>query len=438
MRIASLLIVVSAFFVSCSGEPEAPPYGSCHAEDDGDWVLDAKIRPGTVGLYDLNRDGRDDLLYTVSVAAESNALTLDSDYPRFGFATALATGEPGMFGSTQLLRISEHIREPQSTPFATSSADVDGDGRRDLLVRNYGTRGWDDPNFDEGSNHWLYLELTDRGPVFRALDSFQAHFDRFGDFDGDGIDDVLTCRVARPDSESALKLVLGPLLTSPSAPIDVGLPCVSEHRFAYNQGHVADYDRDGRLELAYEADDHTPIQIRFERTGDTAVPVHTSLAGGPRVESEANVYGDFDGDGLVDVLSTGEDDTLIIRHNLGGEFEIITVRTANPVFEPLRLALERGAKGGVASFDLDPSDAIYFADDAVGLYIYRAQPTFGQASGVLEGHFAGPEIIIQPAERFSEIMNVVGDHDGDGRQELLAYAHCVDGGLPHMGFLPRR
>ncbi|WP_158088637.1 FG-GAP-like repeat-containing protein [Thermoactinospora rubra] len=125
--------------------------------------------PARVRFADIDGDGRDEIL---SIAANGDVTA----YRNQGWAAAKVYDGPN----------SKLVAQGFSTPQHVKFADIDGDGRDEILTVNgdvvaYRNLGWDAPKVYDGSNSKLVAQGF----------STPQHV-KFADIDGDGRDEILT------------------------------------------------------------------------------------------------------------------------------------------------------------------------------------------------------------------------------------------------------
>jgi hypothetical protein len=141
------------------------------------------------GIADLDRDGRDDLIFRDVDTATSSASYVRGK--RFAGGEAIESpiqalsDAKGSFSKAPVLGgLCEYLTTTQEAFWTMSgAADFDQDGDEDILFRNYSTgenRLW----FMDGTEHVETLDLP-------AIDDLAEVIDAVGDFDGDGLSDIL-------------------------------------------------------------------------------------------------------------------------------------------------------------------------------------------------------------------------------------------------------
>jgi hypothetical protein len=286
----------------------------------------------------------------------------------------------------------------QASGWSTGCAffDADADGDLDLYVARYVRTTWDDLNKAQRTLVWRGGPKTMVGPV-----GLPGESDLFFLNNGNGTFTEATDAHGLTD-------------TAP----------------AYGFGVVAtDYDDDGRIDL-FVANDTNPNFLyhnrekgRFESVGllsGVALNAEGRAQAGMGVDS-----GDYDGDGLLDLIVTNfaHDTDTLYRNQGGGQFQDVTSTSglAVPTFVPLAW--------GTAFFDADLDGAVdlFMANGHIHPEVDRfpaLQETFRQKNLLFlndGGAFrdvsasAGPGLQVQRSSRGL----AMGDLDGDGDVDLV-------------------
>lgn len=328
-------------------------------------------RPRSVAAADLNGDGRADLLVanflSDSISVLLNTTAPGSATPSFAAQQSFATG---------------------NRPWSVTTADVNGDGRRDLLVANSGS-----------ASVSVLLNTTVPGsatPSFAAQQSFATGFAptsvTTADVNGDGRFDLIVANLG-DDTVSVLLNITAPGSATPAFD--------TQRSFAAGNTPfsliAADMNGDGLPDLiAANRDDHAVSVLLNTTAPGAALPAFApqqSFATGTAPFSLASA--DVDGDGRRDLL---------IGYNDPGALISVLLNTTVPGSATLSFAVRLDAAAGsfpqaVEAADLNNDGRPDFivanqTDDAVSVLLntqYRVvlDPIF--AIGTI--HFPGPPAV---------------------------------------------
>ena len=303
------------------------------------------------GLGDINADGLDDLALAFSFGAPP--FDIDTVFVLFG-DPALAAFQPDTFvvedasASNGLRLIGGQASQPRFGASIAGIGDFNGDGFDDFVIGAPGEGSgtayviFGSPSLAESSEGLLDTDLLDGSNGFALRGDEQAvgfgtRLAGAGDFDGDGHDDLLVGEQAQTGEPGRLHLVFG---TSSGLPPAVDLDSTGAPRSSRILGAVAgdalgtafaglgDVDGDGLDDLALgapglaEAFDGQPPAADTGRVfvlfGTTEPPAEyrvaaldatqgywlTAPAPGIRFGAAVAGPGDFDGDGVPDLLVT--------------------------------------------------------------------------------------------------------------------------------------
>ena len=243
---------------------------------------------------------------------------------------------------------------------AIASADLDGDGRVDIVTAS-------------GRPNEVSILPGRSGRTFRAAVNIPVEF-LIGywmvpaDFDGDGdIDLVVQDRVTTEQRRETRCIVL--------------LENEGDFRFSERSRYVvpgegwefqpADIDADGRLDVLVPVFNSSEFEVllghgdgTFEEAFPIEVPGMTRLR---RV-----VAGDLDGDGLEDLVVTGAADTWLVgvMRNLGsGAFAAPDLYEAGPIPVTVRIAdIDRDGDGDIVAASLDSVGIGLLYNDGAGRF----------------------------------------------------------------------
>ena len=229
------------------------------------------------------------------------------------------------------------INDPSGKGLGVVAFDYDGDGDQDLFVANDGT-----PNF-------LYQNLGDGAFENAALTKGVAHNGAgeseagmgvdFGDYDNDGDFDLFVANFSY--ETNTLYRNEGVFFKDVTAAAGLAEP---SYRFLGFGTNFLDYDNDGALDL-YVANGHVLDKIAlfqsgvaymqehqlFRNNGDGSYTETSSISGEwflHKQISRGAAFGDYDGDGDVDVLVTNcGGKAKLVRNDGGNRENWLMVRT---------------------------------------------------------------------------------------------------------------
>ncbi|MCB1262259.1 MAG: VCBS repeat-containing protein [Acidimicrobiales bacterium] len=286
-------------------------------------------------------------------------------------ATGLAWWATSTAGEQQV------AARPATQPSAATPADVDGDGRSDLIVRRA-----DDASF--------WVQASTDGPFTVAIG---APEDRptMGDFDGDGRTDLAVIH----DGAGPSTWTIQPSGDGASWTADLG-----------QAGDVAlpgDYDGDGRDDLAVfrpvpwgAPDTARAVWLIRRSSDDTVQSVEFGIGG------DLPVPGDYDGDGRADLAVQRDDTRWILR---SGDAATIAEQFGTAGDVPAALDRDGDGRTDLAVVrSTDPTQTWYVrrgATDVATFGFGRSTPPYQQ--------------------------RVIGDYDGDGTTEPAVFD--ADGGV---------
>ena len=254
----------------------------------------AGVAPFQVAVADLNGDGHPD----VAVADESNA---DAFAGRGEVSVLFGDGHGALVPSTTL--------RADTNPSDVAAADLDGDGRLDLAVLNWGSR-----NVALFRNRGAATPAAQRPASSGLFDDARtfpyggapAYALAIGDVSGDGRPDLVI-----GDAQGVVHLLINDgkaqFTAAPSLQAAAGLRSLV----------LVDLDRDGRLDIA------------TANTGDDSVSIFRQVAGGSWSAAQRVPVGshprtvraaDLDADGRMDLVVTngGSNDVSVLRQTDGG------------------------------------------------------------------------------------------------------------------------
>ena len=354
-----------------------------------------EAEPGPLGLNnaDFNGDGRQDLVYTrqsgkVLVSLNTTGAPT-GDAPSFAAQQAFATG---------------------SAQAAVATADLNGDGRPDLLIANH-----------EDDTASVLLNTTAPGastPSFAAQQAFATGSApaavATADLNGDGRPDLLIAN-HEDDTASVLLNTTAPGASTPSF--------AAQQAFATGSAQAAvataDLNGDGRPDLliANHEDDTASVLLNTTAPGASTPSFAAQQAFATGSAPAAVATADLNGDGRPDLLiANHEDDTASVLLNTTAP------GASTPSFAAQQAFATGSAQAAVATADLngDGRPDLLIAnheDDTASVLLNTTAPGASTPSFAAQQAFAtgGAQAAVATA-----------DLNGDGRPDLLIANHEDD------------
>jgi Ca2+-binding RTX toxin-like protein len=364
----------------------------------------------TPSFADVNGDGTLDLV----VGAADGTL---SYYQNTGTATA-----PVYVQQTSAANPFNGI--DVGTESAPSFADVNGDGKPDLLV------GAADGTLSYYQNTGtatvpVYVQQSGAGSnPFNGIVVGTESAPSFADVNGDGKLDLLVGAAdgtlsyfRNTGTATAPVYVQQSGAANPFNGIDVGTESAPG---------FADVNGDGKLDLVVGAADGTLRS--YANTGTPAAPVYAALAGTANPFNVVDIgqptsFADVDSDGDLDVVMGGSDGTLRYFENTGSSAAPLYVErtgAANPF-----AGIDVGSQSTPSLADLDHDgdlDLVVGGDSGTLAYYQNtgtgAAPAYTAVTGAANP-FNGIGVVIAPALPNTQSTPVFADLDGDGDLDLV-------------------
>lgn len=285
----------------------------------------------------------------------------------------------------------------------TAVADLDNDGDQDVVLAGSNPSAvalfFQEPGFDFATHR----------TVLSAGESFASPSDLVaGDFDGDGDIDIA---VSDAD-ESTAPLVVFYRDGGAAAPCDVAV--LEGHRICAigdpavaNRIESGDIDADGRIDLVTaNANGFTVYFGSATGFGD-----RTAMISAPGLSSRPLAVDDFEGDGEAEIASVDSNGRLVVARRTGGETFTTTPRSDSPSFAEAA-DLELVDLDAHAGLDFVVADRGSAAEPArAGVAVALSDSSGSLSSDVLRA--AGDD-----ASGSSAVA--VGDIDGDGRLDIVS------------------
>jgi len=319
-----------------------------------------------------------------------------------GYTLTFPAGNPELYTSALAAR-QDQTTLSQDIPQSTLAADIDGDGRPDIVnttrgtfffsvYRNLGATGGGSAYFDAGTNFNM-LQYTMATAV--------------ADIDGDGKPDVIITNQTVP-SISAFRNTSTPGSVSFASSITIPCGIVTPAHLA-----IGDLDGDGKPEVVLTGDTKIVILKNNSTPGTIQLDSATSI----NVTQATDVaIGDFDGDGKSDIVvpywggRTSSGLLFLLNTSSPGNFSF----TPQPTID----VLIDGLEPLIGDMDGDGKPDLGFTSYSIpAITLFRNTSTIGSIS-----------FQTQPNIRTSaQVLNLtLGDIDGDGKPELAAAIQCTD------------
>ena len=229
------------------------------------------------------------------------------------------------------------IDDPSGKGLGVVALDYDGDGDQDLFVANDGTPNFLYQNLGDGTFENAALK---KGVAYNGVGESEAGMGvDFGDYDNDGDFDLFVANFSY--ETNTLYRNEGGFFKDATAEAGLADP---SHRFLGFGTNFLDYDNDGDLDL-YVANGHVQDKIALFQSGVEYMQEHQLFrndGGGGYAEassisgewflhkqiSRGAAFGDYDGDGDVDVLVTNcGGEAKLVRNDGGNRENWLMVRT---------------------------------------------------------------------------------------------------------------
>ena len=357
----------------------------------GDGTFTAAASPATGGnprsvvVGDFNGDGRQDLA-TATLSTSSVSVLLGNGTGSIGDGTFTAAASP----------------RTGFNPFSVAVGDFNGDGRQDLATANGGARtvsvllGNGTGSTGDGTFTAATSPTTGSSPVSVAV----------GDFNGDGRKDLATANI----NANSVSVLLGDgtggigdgTFTAAASPATGSGP--------YSVA-VGDFNGDGRQDLATANSSANTVSVLLGNgTGSTGDGTFTAAASPATGSTPYSVkVGDFNGDGRQDLATanySASSVSVLLGSGTGSTGDGTFTAAASPATGSNPLSVVVGDFNGDGRQDLATANT---GADSVSVLLGNGtgstgDGTFTEAVSPTTG--SGPQSV------------VVGDFNGDGRQDL--------------------
>ncbi|HLX69361.1 MAG TPA: FG-GAP-like repeat-containing protein, partial [Verrucomicrobiae bacterium] len=379
--------------------PGATPLGSTSLSNSFNLNLAGK-EPFGLLVGDLDGDGKPDV---VVFNAQDATVWVYRNISSNGMLTAASFAAPVILTSAPPINIAGGV---------PTLADVDGDGRLDIVV----------PNFDAGTVS-VFQNLSTPGSLTSG--SFAPRMDYavgtqplsvvVSDLDGDGRPDIIAANFGSSTVSVLKNLSTGGLLKSNSfaSPITLNTPS------SPSQVAAADIDGDGKIDIVtvnYGGAANAVSIFRNTSSGGNisfASRVDLSAAAG---QDEALAVADMDGDGKLDlIVSCDAGPGFSVFRNIGSPGSI----TAGSFAAPANFFSAGGLihRGGIALGDIDGDgrpDVAVVDQDSGNLFLYRNLSSPGSFDGA-----RSLELPVTFPSGYNSAMVAIDDLNGDGQPDIV-------------------
>ena len=356
------------------------------------------VSSGSVAWGDFNRDGKPDILLTGNTTGGPFSKLYRNNGNDFTDVT-----------NQQIANL------PQVGNSTVTWADYDTDGWLDLLLMGNNTSGTFGRLYHNGTNYGNFVNIfvNNMNQNISGVPRVSSSSVDWGDYDNDGKPDFILMGETGSGNGFVSRLHRNtgsgfPDVTATQFP--GGLPQVTTGSVAWG-----DYDNDGKLDLFITGKSGTgPVSKLYRNLGGTFSEVTSSqFPGGlPQLFESSVAWGDYDNDGKLDLLLTGDGGEQVgpvskLYRNTGSGFADVTAQQVP--------GLPRVSSGSVSWVDFDNDRRLDFliTGDNRSDRISRLYRNTGNGfEDVTERQFQGLPGLIKSTASW-------GDYDRDGRLDLL-------------------
>jgi hypothetical protein len=354
--------------------------------------IGADLNPTGISIADLDGDGKPDVI----VAEWGSALI--SVYRNISTNGALT---PGSFAPKVEFAVGKN-------PYFMAVADLNGDGKPDLVVSDSGSgsvsifQNISSPGSFTSNSFGPRIDFPVDGSPYQVA---------VADLDGDGRPDLVVANLVPSGAVSVLRNLGGAQINANSFAPAVQFPCGGPSSWVA----VGDLNGDGKPDLAVANGANGTLAILQNtsspgviNTGSFASPLIYSAGGRPMCV----VLGDLDGDGKLDIAVANNGNTsLSIYHNVGAAGAITAQSFAAP-FQLTQASVSQQI--ALADLDGDGRPEIVQADSSGNVSVFRNIGT----NGVLLASSFAPRLDF--AAQNNTLGVAIGDLDGDGKPDVVA------------------